>query len=76
VKIPLLDGRSILLAIDQVITPKTVKKISGEGITIFDHKDHMGDNIKKGDLYVCFEIVFPSKLNNEQKSKIKAILES
>ena len=45
-------------------------------MTIFDKNDHMGDNIQKGDLYVCFEIVFPSKLNNDQKSKIKAILES
>lgn len=70
VKIPLLDGRNILLAIDQVITPKTVKKIGGEGMAIYDKEDHMEDNVQRGDLYVCFEIVFPSKLNNQQKSKI------
>ena len=70
VKIPLLDGRSVLLAIDQVITPKTVKMIEGEGMPIYDKEDHMGDNVSKGNLYVCFEIVFPKKLNNQQKQKI------
>jgi len=53
-----------------VITPKTVKKIGGEGMAIYDKEDHMEDNVQRGDLYVCFEIVFPSKLNNQQKSKI------
>jgi DnaJ-class molecular chaperone len=74
VKIPLLDGRTILLAIDQVITPKTIKKIEGEGMKIFDKKDYMDKNCKRGDLYVQFEIVFPRMLNNAQREKINAIL--
>lgn len=75
-KIPLLDGRSVLLAIDQVITPKTVKMIEGEGMAVYDKEDHMEDNRAKGNLFVCFEIVFPSKLNNQQKQKISDILQS
>ena len=63
-KIPLLDGRTVLLAIDQVITPKTVKKIEGEGMKIFDKKDYMDKNVKRGDLYVQFEIEFPKTLND------------
>jgi DnaJ-class molecular chaperone len=73
-KIPLLDGKTILLAIDQVITPKTVKKIDGEGMKIFDKSDYMDKNVKRGDLYVQFEIDFPKMLNDQQRKKIAAIL--
>jgi len=65
VKIPLLDGRTILLAIDEVITPKTVKKIAGEGMRIYNKKDHMDEGTEKGDLLVSFEILFPSHLTTE-----------
>ena len=56
VKIPLLDGRQILLAIDQVINPKTIKKIEGEGMPVFNRKDYMNSENKRGDLYVSFDI--------------------
>ena len=65
VKVPLLDGRTILLAIDEVITPKTVKKISGEGMRIYNKKDHMNEGVEKGDLLVSFEILFPRNLTTE-----------
>lgn len=65
VKIPLLDGRTILLAIDEVITPKTVKKIAGEGMRIYNKKDHMNEGTEKGDLLVSFEILFPHNLTTE-----------
>ena len=52
VKIPLLDGRQILLAIDQIITPKTIKKIEGEGMKHYNLKDPMDDHYKRGDLYI------------------------
>ena len=74
VKIPLLDGRVILLAIDKIITPKTIKKIEGEGMKQFQKFDYMDKNVKKGNLYVSFEIEFPSMLNNEQRSQIANIL--
>lgn len=46
-----------------MITPKTVKKIEGEGMKIFDKKDYMDKNVKRGDLYIQFEIEFPKALN-------------
>ena len=73
-KIPTLDGRQLLLPIDQVITPKTIKKIEGEGLVYYDRNDYLDERQKRGDLYVSFEIVFPSKLDNEQKAKIEELL--
>lgn len=64
-KIPLLNGKTILLAIDETITPKTIKKIPGEGMKVYKKNDYMDESNERGDLYVSFEIVFPSKLNNE-----------
>lgn len=63
VKIPLLNGRKILLAIDQVITPKTIKKIAGEGMQVYNPKEYDDDQKQaRGDLYVSFEIKFPKNL--------------
>lgn len=59
-KIPLLDGRSVMLSNDQVITPKTIKKIEGEGMPAYDRKDYDGTKqLNRGDLYVSFDIIFP-----------------
>ena len=74
VKIPLLNGKTILLAIDETITPKTIKKIPGEGMKIYKKRDYMDECDDRGDLYVSFEIEFPKKLNNEQREKIASIL--
>jgi len=59
VKIPLLSGRIVLLAIDQIITPKTLKKLEGEGMKVFNKSDFMDKNKSRGDLYISFQIVFP-----------------
>ncbi|RVW59988.1 DnaJ protein ERDJ3B [Vitis vinifera] len=57
-----------LLFIDQGITkPKEVRKFKGEGMPL-----HF--STKKGDLYVTFEVLFPSSLTEEQKTKIQEIL--
>ena len=74
VKIPLLDGRQVLLAIDQVISPKTIKKIEGEGMKTYDRSDYNNQNAARGDLYVSFEIVFPASMTSQQRDRIEAIL--
>lgn len=74
VKVPLLDGRQVLLAIDEVITPDTIKKIPGEGMKVYNKKDYMEKESKRGDLYVSFEIVFPRYISNEKKEKLAKIL--
>lgn len=74
VKIPMLDGRIKHLGLDQVITPDTIKKIEGEGMPIWDKKDYLCKNQKKGDLYVSFEITFPGQINTDQKERIEKIM--
>ena len=74
VKVPLLNGKSIMLPMDQIITPKTVKCIKGEGMPIFKKLDYMNEEKEKGDLYVLFDIVFPAKISAEHKVKITQIL--
>jgi DnaJ-class molecular chaperone len=37
IKVPTLDGRTLLISIDQIVTPKTVKLIEGEGMPIKNH---------------------------------------
>ena len=76
VKVPLLDGRQVLLSIDEVITPKTIKIIEGEGMKKYKKHDHMDDISERGDLFVIFEIDFPSKLNTKQRESLQSILSS
>lgn len=57
-----LDGRFLKVPVDSIITPKTVIKLDGEGMTIRggdgEKKDPL-DPPKKGDMYVKFDIKFP-----------------
>ena len=76
VKVPLLDGRYVLLSIDQPITPKTIKKIDGEGMKAYNKNDYMDKSTLRGDLYVTFEITFPQKITTAQREKLVAILNS
>jgi len=58
------------LSIDEVITPKTIKIIEGEGMKKYKKNDHMDDSSEKGDLFVIFEIDFPTKLNTKQRESL------
>lgn len=59
---------NVELILHQGITkPKQVKKFKGQGMPIY-YSD------KKGDLYVTFEVLFPSSLTDDQKTKIKETL--
>jgi len=57
----------IILTPQEITKPKQVRKFKGEGMPL-----HM--NNKKGDLYVTFEVLFPTSLTEDQKTKIKSIL--
>lgn len=50
-----------------ITKPKEVRRIKGEGMPL-----HM--SLRKGDLYVKYEVLFPSTLTEDQKTKIKAAL--
>ena len=57
-----LDGRSININLDTMITPQTVHEIIGEGMPKLDGSG------TKGDLYIKFNIQFPSKFVPELKT--------
>jgi DnaJ homolog subfamily B member 4 len=63
VKIPLLDGRLVHLALDEIVTPETVKEISSEGMKHWDKNDPLDKNAKTGTLYVSFDIQFPKTVS-------------
>lgn len=70
-----LDGRYLKVPIDHLITPRTVIKIEGEGMPIIASES--GDRlapVKRGDMYVRFDIAFPKKLTEAQRQRIHALL--
>jgi DnaJ-class molecular chaperone len=73
-----------VVTLDEVITPQTCRLIRGEGMPInIDSSDNLMkhlytvDEMEKGDLYVKFDIRFPTKISNEHKIAIvKALREN
>ena len=74
VRIPTLDGRVLLLPIDEIVSPKTIKCITGEGMKKYKKNDHLDDESERGDLFVYFDIIFPKKVNNKNKERLGEIL--
>ena len=73
-----LDGRRLAISIDEIISPNTLKVVEGEGMPVYD-KDlskSRGDKIKKGDLYIKFNIIFPEFLEENKKRRIIQLLKS
>ena len=56
-----LNKKKMVMNCDEIITPKTIKKISGEGFN--------GD-----DMLIHFDIIFPKKLSKERKDYISKLL--
>lgn len=73
-----LDGRKLLIPIDQVMSPNTVKAVVGEGLQIdtgvkyeATERERMlmaRKEGRRGDLYILFDIEFPRQLSKEQKT--------
>ena len=73
-----LDGRRLAISIDEIIAPNTVKIVKGEGMPIYD-KDlskSRGDKIKKGDLYIKFNIILPEFIEEKKKRRIIELLKN
>lgn len=68
VQVRTLDGRYINFCLDNMVTPQSVHKISGEGMPKKEN------NQEKGDLHVKFEIIFPHTLKSEYKQQIIELL--
>ncbi|KAK1292648.1 hypothetical protein QJS10_CPB17g01148 [Acorus calamus] len=62
-----LDEHLVDISSKKITVPKEVRKFKGEGMPLYS-------STKKGDLYITFEVLFPTSLTEDQKTKIKAIL--
>ena len=72
-----LDNRIVPISVDEIISPSTVKVVYGEGMPIFQKELSVRDlNIKKGDLYIKFDIKFPEYIDPVKKMEITSLLES
>ncbi|XP_004302588.1 PREDICTED: dnaJ homolog subfamily B member 13 [Fragaria vesca subsp. vesca] len=65
-----LDGRSLTVTINSIISPTYEEVVKGEGMPIPKEPS------KRGNLRVKFNIKFPTKLTSEQKAGIKKLLTS
>jgi|Transcript_61411 DnaJ-class molecular chaperone len=61
-----LDGRKLNIFINEIVHPKFVKRIEGEGMP--------KDDGSKGDLLISFNTTFPKYLTADQQAEIKRIL--
>ncbi|KAL8130053.1 hypothetical protein V2J09_019208 [Rumex salicifolius] len=68
VNLPTLDGRTLTIPINSVISPGYEEVVPREGMPI------PKDPSRKGNLKIKFDIKFPTRLTTEQKSGIKKLL--
>lgn len=71
-----LDNRRLAISLDEIISPSTVKIVAGEGMPIYDENlTAKNVNVKKGDLYIKFNIIFPEFIDQAKKKRITQLLE-
>lgn len=63
-----LDDRTLTIAIDEQICPQTCKVVEGEGMPV------EGSDVK-GNLYLTFDVVFPTQFDLACKQRMLAALE-
>ncbi|KAM7086144.1 dnaJ homolog subfamily B member 13 [Molossus nigricans] len=68
VEVKTLDDRLLNIPINDIIHPKYYKKVPGEGMPLPE------DPTKKGDLYIFFDIQFPTRLTSQKKQMLRQAL--
>jgi len=63
-----LDNRTLRVPFTEIVTPQSQKVVRGEGMPLQKQPD------QRGDLYIKFNVVFPSHLSEEQKRQLRATL--
>lgn len=62
VKVETFDGRTLNIAIDEVISPQTIKEVPGEGMPVYraegETDPESWDKTERGSLYIKFNIQF------------------
>jgi DnaJ-class molecular chaperone len=67
-EVPTLDGRTLKIKVDDVLTRGSTKIIKGEGMPISKQPG------QKGELIITFDVLFPKTLTQQQKQALKQIL--
>ena len=78
VSIVTLDNRKLSITMDEIISPQTAKLVRGEGMPIFDKENPLENLLfkdRKGDMYIKFDIKFPSFIDPVKKEEITRLLE-
>lgn len=78
VSIVTLDNRKLSITMDEIISPQTAKLVRGEGMPIFDKENPLENLLfkdRKGDMYIKFDIRFPSFIDPVKKEEITRLLE-
>jgi len=68
IQVPTLDGRRIPINLDTVTTPKTIRRVLGEGLPF------PKEPARKGDIVLKFDIDFPATLSPEAKDGLRRFL--
>ena len=69
VEVPTLSGERIMLDLqNEIIKPTTIKRVSGRGMPL------PKDKVKRGDLLVMFDIVFPDKIASTTRDYLRNTL--
>ena len=76
IKMTTLDGRTLLISVDQIPSPGSVKVLSGEGMVTRDNRavGTAQDVENRGDMYILFDIEFPKRIPGEKRQKLVAAL--
>lgn len=62
-----LDGRNLHIAMSEIISQDTVKKVDDEGMP-------RAAGHGRGDLYITFKIIFPKQLDDGQRRTLRQVL--
>lgn len=76
VKMTTLDGRTLLIALDQIPSPGSVKLVEGEGMVCYDSTAvGLKNDETRGNLYILFDVEFPTKIGDlsQRQELIKAL---
>ena len=72
-----IDNERVELAIDEVITPETMKVIPGKGMPILNN-DPLGPikrDFGRGNLLIKFDIQFPDNMDSKKKNALTELLD-
>lgn len=79
VEVNSLDDRKLIITMDEIISPQTIKLIKGEGMPIYNKEDPIKSLLfreMRGDLYLKFNIIFPKFIDPEKKEEIINLLDN